>query len=121
MLSFRDIYGHQGTITFYPDRNPSVTAGMPVRTYHVMRANLIGNGRVMPIRVENPQLVRDFILSLATVTTIRTRAFIAFNYNPSVSLLGYQNITSIVLYYERAPPPREHSNLLRHARGYDHD
>lgn len=125
MTTFTDINGRQGVITFYPDRNPTVTVrtgGMPLRTYHVMRANLIGNGQVTPIRVGHHRFARDFTLSLRVIQNIRPReSFISFNYNPPATLLAYQGITSTLLYYERAPPPREWSNLVRHVRGYDAD
>ena len=125
MTTFTDMNGRQGVITFYPDRNPTVTVrtgGMPLRTYHVMRANIVGPGHVTPIRVGHHRLARDLTLSLQVIQNIRPRAsFISFNYDPPATLLAYQGITSTLLYYERAPPSREWSNLLRTIRGHDAD
>ena len=125
MTTFTDINGRQGVITFYPDRNPTVTVqidDMPMRTYHVMRATLHSAGHVTPIRVGHHRFAQDLTRSLQVIQNIRPReSFISFNYNPPTTLLAYQGITSAVLYYERAPPPREWSNLVRHVRGYDAD
>ena len=125
MTTFTDINGRQGVITFYPDRNPTVTVrtnGMPLRTFHVMRATLHIAGHVTPIRVGHHRFAQDLTRSLRVIQNIRPRAsFISFNYDPPATLLAYQGITATLLYYERAPPPREWSNLVRTLRGHDAD
>jgi hypothetical protein len=122
MLAFTDSNGIPGTITFYPDRNPVVTVQTPVRTHNIMRARIVGNGPSVDIPVGDPQLVVDFALRMDLVTDITTRnRHITFNYDPAIAVLGHLNVPQIVFYYELVPPPREHSNVLRHVRGYDAD